>query len=188
MPARYRYCTILALLALVLAACSSPGSELPLLEPIGARTYTLDTGDTVRIIVFGNEDLSREYAVDGAGVISFPLIGTVNARGLSRTELESELRRRLGENILVDPSVSVQIVSFRPFFILGEVQRPGQFPYVNDMTVLAAVAIAGGYTYRAQKEYVRIIRKVGDKAMDGRTGPDSFIVPGDVIYVYERLF
>lgn len=176
------------MLAVVLAGCSSGGSDLPPLEARATGPYLLDAGDTVRVIVFGNEDLSREYTVDGAGAISIPLLGPVNARGLSARQLESDLETRLGTEILVDPSVSVQVVTFRPFYILGEVQRPGQFPYVNEMTVLTAVALAGGYTYRAEKDYVKVTRKIGDEAVEGRAEPNSFVQPGDVIYVYERLF
>src|SRR5690606_7452452 len=111
-----------------------------------------------------------------------------NARGLSTRELETEVQARLADGLLVDPSVSIQVAAFRPFYILGEVQQPGQFPYVSQMTVLTAVALAGGYTYRAEKDYVRIVRNKGGEASGGRAEPSSFVLQGDVIYVYERLF
>lgn len=178
----------LAALLVMLAGCANSGSNLPPLEAGEAGPYVLDSGDMVRIIVFGSEDLSGEYAVDGAGTISVPLLGGVEARGRTTQQLESELQTAFSEGILIDPSVSVQVVAFRPFYILGEVQRPGQFPYVNEMTVLTAVALAGGYTYRAEKDYVKVTRKMGDEAVERRAEPNSFVEPGDVIYVYERLF
>lgn len=180
--------SIVALLAVFLVGCASEGRNLPPLEAAEAGPYRLDTGDVVRVIVFGNEDLSGEYTVDGSGAISMPLLGAAQARGLTTQELEENLQTQLGQEILVDPSVSVQVINFRPFFILGEVQQPGQFAYVNDMTVLTAVALAGGFTYRAETDYVKVIRKVGDEAVERRAEPSSFILPGDVIYVYERRF
>lgn len=179
---------VLLMLLVVLTGCSGGGGDLPPLEASKGGPYLLDTGDVVRVIVFGNEDLSGEYAVDGAGTISIPLLGAVNARGLTTRELETELQNQLGTELLVDPSVSVQVVAFRPFYILGEVRTPGQFPYVSEMTVLTAVALAGGYTYRAEKDYVKVTRKLGDEAVERRAAPNSFVQPGDVIYVYERLF
>lgn len=179
---------IVGLLLFGLVACSSSGADLPPLELSQSQAYTLDSGDTLRVTVFGNQDLSGTYPIDGAGTISFPLIGTVEARGLSRQELETNLQQRLSQNILVDPSVSIQIISFRPYYVLGEVNRPGQFPYVNDITVLAAVAIAGGYTYRAKLDYAKITRKVGDEVVERRAEPSSLLLPGDVVYIYERLF
>jgi polysaccharide export outer membrane protein len=167
--------------------CAGGGSLIPL-EPGNSGAYRLDSGDRLQIIVFGQAELSGSYAVDGAGMISIPLIPAVNARGRTPAELEEQIITELSKGVLRSPSVSVQIESFRPFFILGEVRQPGQYPYVHGMTVLTAVAIAGGFTYRAQKEYVSITRTIGDSAVEARAERDTLIRPGDVIYVLERFF
>ena len=148
--------------ALIIAACAAHARS-------GAASRggadRLDSGDRLRVVVFGQEDMSGEYTVDGSGFISMPLINQVQARGRTVTDLEKEIAQRLESgNLLVDPSISVQVAQFRPFFVLGEVRQPGQFPYVEGMTVLTAVAIAGGFTYRAETDYYTITRTV-----DGNT-------------------
>lgn len=167
--------------------CSSVPS-LPSLEPGVAGEYQLDSGDQLRILVFGQESLSGSYTVDGAGRISMPLIHAVDARGSTTAELQQAIGAELEKGILINPSVSVQIESFRPFFILGEVRSPGNYPYVHGMTVLTAVAIAGGFTPRAQKGHVSITRTVGEQVVEGRAEPSRLVRPGDVIYVHERFF
>jgi polysaccharide export outer membrane protein len=159
-------------------------------EPLPqAGPYQLDSGDKLRVVVFGQEDISGEYAVDGSGFISMPLINQVQARGRTVTELEKEIAQRLQSgNVLVNPSVSVQVATFRPFFILGEVRQPGQFPYVEGMTVLTAVAMAGGFTYRAEMDSYTLTRKVGEKAVEARAERNTVVQPGDVIFVRERYF
>jgi polysaccharide export outer membrane protein len=119
-----------------------------------------------------------------------PLVGAVAARDLTTGELEKSLTKRLSEDakVLVNPSVSVQLVVARPFYILGEVKNPGQYPCAYETTVLSAVAIAGGFTYRARTDYVSITRKVGEQVVERRADRDSPIQPGDVVYVYERYF
>ena len=167
--------------------CSS-GASLPTPEPGAQRTYQLDSGDQLRILVFGQDELSGSYTVDGTGMISMPLIPAVNARGFTTAQLEQVIARELAKGIVIRPSVSVQIENFRPFFILGEVRNPGHYPYVHGMTVLTAVAIAGGFTPRAQKDYVSITRSVGGPAVEGRAERSAFVLPGDVIFVHERFF
>lgn len=154
-----------------------------------AGPYKLDSGDRLRVVIFGQEDISGEYAVDGSGFISMPLINQVEARGRSVNELEKDIAGRLQSgNLLVNPSVSVQVATFRPFFILGEVRQPGQFPYVEGMTVLTAVAMAGGFTYRAETDSYTLTRKSGDKAIEARAERNTVVMPGDVIFVSERYF
>jgi polysaccharide export outer membrane protein len=155
-----------------------------------AGPYRLDSGDRLRVVIFGQEDISGEYAVDGSGFISMPLIAQVEARGRTVAELEKDIAGRLQSgNLLVNPSVSVQVATFRPFFILGEVRQPGQFPYVEGMTVLTAVAMAGGFTYRAETDYYTLTRKVeGGKAVEARAERNTVVQPGDVIFVSERYF
>ena len=187
---------IIIAIALTASACS-PGGKMtssgskaqPASALQNAGPYKLDSGDKLRVVVFGQEDISGEYAVDGSGFISMPLINQVEARGHSVTELEKEIAQRLQSgNLLVNPSVSVQVSVFRPFFILGEVRSPGQFPYVEGMTVLTAVAMAGGFTYRADEDSYRLTRKVGDKAVEAKADRNTVVQPGDVIYVSERYF
>jgi polysaccharide export outer membrane protein len=182
---------IAALAAAVLSSCAGP-ENLPPLEKTGAITdnYRLDSGDQLRITVFNQEQLTGLYAVDPAGDISMPLIGQVPARGLTPGDLEKSLVKRLSQDqsILVNPSINVQVQTYRPFYILGEVKNPGQYPWAHESTVLSAVAVAGGFTYRARQDYVSITRKNGDQVVEGRGDRSSLIEPGDVVYVFERYF
>jgi polysaccharide export outer membrane protein len=152
------------------------------------QTYRLDSGDQVQVIVFGQENLSRVYAVDGSGHIQVPLVGTVTARGLTTQQLAAVLTNSLGSKYLKDPKVSVSVQTYRPFFILGEVQKAGQYPYVNGMTVETAVAIASGYTDRANQKKVRLSRRFGGVLSTVMVPNDYPVQPGDTIYVPERLF
>jgi polysaccharide export outer membrane protein len=177
----------LAILLALTVACGS-GKSLPPLDLDSAGIYRLDSGDRIRIVVFGLDDLTGSYTVDGSGVISMPLIPDVVARGLTTAELEEAVSAELKKGVVRNPSVSAEIETFRPFFILGEVQQPGQYPYVHGMTVLTAVAIAGGFSERAQKNYVSITRTVGDSAVEARAERNTLVRPGDVIFVLERFF
>ena len=153
-----------------------------------ARAYLLDTGDRLRIFVYGQPNLSRLYTVDQSGVISIPLIGSVRARGLTTSQLEGSIRGRLGQTLVRDPQVTVDVQQNRPFFILGEVRTAGQYPYVSGMTVETAVAIAGGYGDRASERKARLSRRVGGVTEIMEVTPGTEIEPGDTIYVYERFF
>ena len=182
---------LIATVAVAICWGCSFGASLPPLELGVPGEYQLDSGDHLRILVFGQENLSGSYSVDGVGRISMPLIPAVNARGLTTAQLEQAIARELEKDILISPRVSVQIEAFRPFFILGEVQNPGHYPYVHGMTVLTAVAIAGGFTPRAQKGYVSITRRLGYRgvaAVEGRAERSRLVRPGDVIFVHERFF
>ena len=159
-----------------------------IVESAGARPYLLDTGDRLRIFVYGQPNLSRLYTVDQAGIVSIPLIGSVRARGLTTAKLEGAIRGRLGQQLVRDPQVTVDVQQNRPFFILGEVRTAGQYPYVSGMTVETAVAIAGGYGDRASERKVRVTRKVDGGTEIFEVSPDAEIEPGDTVYVYERFF
>ncbi len=171
-----------------IAACASRAAvgERPLSET--TEPYTLDSGDKLRVTVFGQPDLSGEFAVDGSGSIAVPLIPPVVAHGLTTSELQASIADALGKTLLRNPNVSVQVIEFRPFFILGEVMKAGQYPFVNGMTVQSAVAIAGGFSYRAQQNSVHVTRKVGDKLVEMDVDAGAPVQPGDTILVQERYF
>jgi polysaccharide biosynthesis/export protein len=183
MPVR----VLLGLLSLLmLAACAS--SRAPTVDPAFETPYVLDAGDKLRVVVFGQEGLSNSYAVDGAGRISMPLIGAVEARGKTTTELERAIATRLRAGYVREPHVAVEIDVHRPFFILGEVTASGQYAFVNGMTVETAVAIAGGFTPRAFKSHATVGRLV-DGRMVHATVPVSYpLRPGDTVTVEERWF
>jgi protein involved in polysaccharide export with SLBB domain len=150
-------------------------------------SYRLGSGDHVRIVVYGQTDLTGEYLVDGAGNLAFPLIGSVQAGGRTADELSQEIISRLRPNYLKNPSVSVEVLTYRPFYVVGEVKTPGSYPYVSGMTVVHAVALAGGFTYRAREDSFYIQRGTG-KPTRMAAAPDTPVEPGDVITVRERYF
>lgn len=150
--------------------------------------YLLDSGDRLRIFVYGQPNLSRSYTVDHAGRITVPLIGEVNARGLTTSALERTIKSRLGSQYVRDPQVTVDILQNRPFFILGEVRNAGQFPYVSGMTVETAVAIAGGYSERASTRRFRVQRRINGLIEVVDAGADYVLQPGDTVTVFERWF
>jgi polysaccharide export outer membrane protein len=154
----------------------------------GEGPYLLDTGDRLRVFVYGQPNLSRAYTVDQEGKITVPLIGNVPARGKTTGELQASIRHRLGIEYVRDPQVTVDVIQNRPFFIYGEVKTGGQYPYVSGMTVETAIAIAGGYTERASTRSYRVKRRVNGFT-DEIVVPAEFpILPGDTVYVRERFF
>lgn len=160
--------------------------DTPILDPRN-EAYRLDTGDVVRIDVFEQTELSRLYRVDDGGFISVPLVGSVAARGLTTSALEREIAQGLAQSYLKDPKVNAEVSSYRPFFILGEVRNSGQFAYVVGMTVETAVAIAGGYSPRANQTKVEIIRRIDDRLVRTYVPMNTEIRPGDTVKVSERF-
>lgn len=152
------------------------------------QPYRLDSGDRLRITVFEQNDLSGTYGIDQAGYISFPLVGAVPARGQTAQELEAILANDLKKGYLRDPDVSIEIDQYRPFFILGEVGQPGQYNYVPGMNVQNAIAIAGGFSNRAEQKNTDVTRKINGKILTGRVSLSDPILAGDTIYVRERFF
>ena len=153
-----------------------------------AGAYWLDSGDKLRIFVYAQPSLSRIYTVDSEGFISVPLIGNVHARGATTRGLESVIAGRLGTEFVRDPHVTVDIQQYRPFFILGEVKSAGQYPYVSGLTVDAAVAIAGGFSERANERKVQITRRMRDGIEKLEVPGDTTVRPGDTLHVKERWF
>lgn len=150
--------------------------------------YILGVGDQVRLTVYGEEDLSGTYEVGSTGVMALPLIGNVDAANKTIRQFEETVRQKLAGGYLHDPKVSAQVMNYRPFFILGEVAKPGSYPYVNGMTVLNAVALAGGYTYRANSDGAVIIRANDPTKSENKAKEDATVMPGDIIRVPERFF
>ena len=151
--------------------------------------YRLGPNDRTRITVFGQPNLTGEFMLDGNGSVAFPLIGNINADGMTPRELQQAIAGKLDPDYLRNPSVSVEVLTRRPFYVLGEVQKPGNYPYVTDITALNAVAMAGGYTYRAKTTqfYVKRLDKDG-KMVRIVAKPETIIRPGDTLEVRERYF
>ena len=150
--------------------------------------YRLDAGDKLRVVVYGQEGLTNTYAIDAGGAITMPLIGSVPARGRTPAELASAITARLRSGYIRDPSVAVEIESYRPFFILGEVAAPGQYPYVPNMSVESAVAIAGGFSPRARRDCVTLTHTDASGSYRYVVPLGTPLSPGDTVFVGERWF
>jgi polysaccharide export outer membrane protein len=150
--------------------------------------YHLDAGDKLRVVVYGQEGLTNTYAIDAGGSITMPLIGPVPARGRTPAGLAAEISAKLRNGYIRDPSVAVEIESYRPFFILGEVAAPGQYPYVPNMTVESAVAIAGGFSPRALRDRVTVTHSDNSGSYRAVVPLGTSIGPGDTVLVGERWF
>ena len=150
--------------------------------------YRLDAGDKLRIVVYGQEGLTNTYAIDAGGSITMPLIGSVPARGRTPAGLAAEITAKLRNGYIREPSVAVEIEAYRPFFILGEVAAPGQYPYVPNMSVESAVAIAGGFSPRARRDRVTLTHTDASGALRMVVPLGTPISPGDTVLVGERWF
>ncbi|MEQ1954794.1 polysaccharide biosynthesis/export family protein [Mesorhizobium sp. CN2-181] len=181
---------ILPVLALALAVggCSGYRPTPSAFHAVLNEPYRLGAGDRVRVTVFEQDSLTNTYSVNSAGFIAFPLVGSVPARGSSVQELEAALAAKLREGFLRDPDVSVEVDQYRPVFVMGEVGAAGQYSYVPGLTVQKAVAMAGGFTPRANQGSVDITRDINGKVMTGRVLTSDPLMPGDTVYVRERLF
>lgn len=176
-----------AILIMVLLVCAC--SDLAVLPPAEPTVYRLGSGDQIRVITYGDDHLSGTFRVGDGGEIAVPLLGQVEARGKSTTELSAALQDLLrARKLMQTPNVSVEIVTYRPVFIIGEVAHPGRYPYEPGMTVLTVVAEAGGFTYRARQEQVVIERHTGGAAVMGKAPGTAWVSPADVITVEERFF
>jgi polysaccharide export outer membrane protein len=150
--------------------------------------YRLGPNDRTRIIVFGQPNLTGEFQLDGNGVLAFPLIGNVDANGMTPRELQRAITAKLDPEYMHNPSVSVEVDSRRPFYVVGEVAKPGSYPYVTNMTLLEAIATAGGQTYRANMSKFYIKRRVNGEIVRVLSNQESMIQPGDTVIVRERYF
>lgn len=173
---------------LALGACA-PGADLPPLPQDAHAEFRVGAGDQIRIITVGEDVLTGDFRISDSGNIAVPLLGAVRAAGLTPAALGTRIANELkSKNLFKNPSVSVEVLTYRPFFILGEVTKPGQYAYQPDMTVLTAVAVGGGFTYRAIEGYASIVRRIGDKAVEGKVGRQTLVQPGDTITIFQRRF
>jgi polysaccharide export outer membrane protein len=150
--------------------------------------YRVGPGDKLRMTIYGEDNLTGQYDVSDQGNVALPLIGQVGVGGKTLQEVQALIAEKYGANYLVNPRVSVEVLNYRPFFILGEVNKPGSYPYVSGLTVFTAVAVAGGFTPRADEKDILIKRANNPAETERRVSEDTTILPGDVIRVMERFF
>ena len=180
--------TCLAAFAL-LGACSSPLGSLPPVSAASASEYRLQPGDELLVTIQDVAQADRSYIIDSSGTISLPLLQEVKVAGLSVREVENRIAEGFrARELLKNPIISVQPGALRPFYVIGEVNSPGEINYRQGMTVLSAISAAGGYTYRAQEGQVEVVRTVNGQEVRSKASEDTLIQPGDRIRVYERWF
>ena len=180
--------TCLAAFAL-LGACSSPLGSLPPVSAASASEYRLQPGDELLVTIQDVAQADRSYIIDSGGTISLPLLQEVKVAGLSVREVENRIAEGFrARELLKNPIISVQPGALRPFYVIGEVNSPGEINYRQGMTVLSAISAAGGYTYRAQEGQVEVVRTVNGQEDRSKASEDTLIQPGDRIRVYERWF
>lgn len=172
------------LFSLVLSMSSfAQSAEVKLIGP-----YQVDTGDEIHVTVFDHDDLSGTFRIDGSGDIAFPLVGNVNVRGLNLRSLKHKIISKLKPDYLKNPRVNIEILNYRPFYIIGEISKPGSYPYVHGMTIVNAIALAGGYTDRARENRLLVIRAKDTERVKRAANPNTLVMPGDVIEIPERFF
>jgi polysaccharide export outer membrane protein len=179
----------LAAVAALLAVTGCASDNLkPLPKEAAAPEYHLGPGDRLSIMVFGEDNMTGEYDVDDTGTVSVPLAGRVQVNNMTPAELEQALDQRLGKGLVANPQVAVSVVRYRPFYILGEVKNPGAYPYYSGATVLSAVAMAGGYTYRAKTGTIEVVRPDGADTDPKLAKEEAYLQPGDIVIVPLRWF
>ncbi|TCL70333.1 polysaccharide biosynthesis/export family protein [Rhizobium sp. BK251] len=178
----------LAVIAAAVAGCTTYQPAPKSFNQATIQPYSLDSGDRLRVTVFEQPSLTNTYTVDQAGYIAFPLVGQVAARGRTLQQLSGDLAGKLKQGYLRDPDVTIDVDRYRSVFVMGEVGQPGQYSYVPGMTVQNAIAVAGGYSSRANQRTVDVTRKINGQVLTGRVRISDPIIAGDTIYVRERLF
>jgi polysaccharide biosynthesis/export protein len=177
---------LIPLLVAVLSGCAM--NKVAAYKVDAPNVYTLDTGDVVRVTVYGDDILTNTYEVTDKGTISFPLVGQVAARGQTLTTVERMITELLANGYMISPKVSVEVATYRPFYIEGAVAKGGQYPYAWGMTARAAIATAGGFAEFADRGHVNVFRRVGKNMTKHAIGLDQPILPGDTVVVLERWF
>jgi len=153
-----------------------------------AGDYQLGVADELRITVFNEANLSGQFVINSNGMLSLPLIGEVRGAGTTVDQLRTKIMERLSDGYLLNPKVTIEVLTYRPFYILGEVNKPGKYPYSSGLTVLNAVATAEGFTYRANKRKV-FVKHAGSMEEDQVSlTPATPVQPGDTIRIGERYF
>lgn len=186
-----QFAGLAALLLLPLAGCGGGSASLPPLQQASATDseYRLGSGDEIRVFVYGLDPLNNTFMITDHGQLALPLIDPIDAAGMTVPQLEHAIADSLiAKQIVKQPNVNVQPLKLRPFYILGEVHNPGEYPYRHGLTVLSAVSIAGGYTFRADQKHMAITRTVNGHQTIGRAEPDTPVAPGDTIRVDEKWF
>ena len=171
----------------LVSACNGVNPDLAASPGPEATQLRLAPGDKLRVTVFGEDKITGEYQIDNAGAISLPLAGTIQAAGLTKPEFEQSITEKLKSNIR-NPKVTVEVTSYRPFYVLGEVQKPGEYQFRSGLNVLSAIAVAGGATYRASTSTVVIQRAGTTELKEFPQSPTVLVMPGDVVRVPERYF
>lgn len=187
---------MLRFLPVLLAASMPFAASAPIIakaqeqSPQSPPAYKLGAGDKVRVTVFGEQSLNGEYLVGPDGTVALPLIGIVQARGGTITDLQQLIAKKLSPAYILDPRVSIDVINFRPFYILGEVSRPGSYAYTDSLSVAQAVAIAGGYTYRAnsKKIFIRHADQTDETEYRLKSKGQVWVQPGDTVRIGERFF
>ncbi len=180
--------------AVVIGACanSAPRLDTKLIDNPGpvelSRVYRLGVGDKIKLTIFGEAEMSGVYDVNATGNVPVPLVGEIPAKGRPIAEFRDTVRRKLSEGYLTNPKVSVEVVNFRPIYIHGEVRTGGEFPYKNGLKLRDAIAVAGGYTYRANEAFVILVREGSAAQVKVALPADIDVLPGDNIRVPERFF
>jgi polysaccharide export outer membrane protein len=177
---------LIPLLIAVLSGCAM--NKVAAYNVDAPHAYTLDTGDIVRVTVYGDDILTNTYTVTDKGTISFPLVGQVAARGQTLTTVERKITELLANGYMISPKVSVEVTTYRPFYIEGAVAKPGQYPYVWGMTARAAIATAGGFAEFADRGRVNVFRRIGKTMTKQSIGLDQPIAPGDTVVILDRWF
>ncbi len=181
---------VVLIMGLVAASCATPPPltvDADVVEP-SIPTYRLGTADRVRVTVFGEDDLSGEFIVSGNGAVSLPLVGDIQAAGLTVPEFQRAVESALTPSYMLEARVSAEVLNFRPYYILGEVNEPGEYAFADGLTVLNAVATAGGFTYRANQQRVRIRRDGEVNSIDLPLSSSTPVQPGDTVQILERFF
>lgn len=185
---------------LMLGACSTQSADSPFssapkapaanlgANPELSRIYRLGVGDKVKVTVFGESELSGPFEIGASGMLALPLIGEIPAKGQTITDLRQAVEKRLKSGYLKDPKVSVEVIAYRPFYVHGEVRSGGEVAFKNGVTIRDAIAISGGYTYRANHSYVLLIREGSAQEMRVDLPSIDIVMPGDNIRVPERFF
>jgi protein involved in polysaccharide export with SLBB domain len=180
---------VLIATALITPACTSATAGLNSVPMISASEYKLIPGDKIRVSIPDLQKIDADFLLDQSGAISLPLVKEIKITGLSLREAEKAIEQALiDKQILVRPSVTIQAISLRPIYILGEVGKPGEYEFKEGLTVFAVVSQAGGYTYRADTKAVVVTRTVNGQTVTGKADENTIVMPGDQIRVVEKWF